>query len=517
MEKIFRIVTCGDVDSGKSTLFGRLLFNTGNIYKDQLEDIVRASGKYSAFDRIEYGYLFDGLMAERQQQITIDNAHRFFNIGNVRFHLIDCPGHRQYIRNFIVGCAEADCAVLVIDATKGIQEQTLRHYSYCKALGVGHVLFAVTKIDLVESRAVKELEAGICREFGTKEVLLTSAVENLRLEELERKLITLASAAAREKSWALFVQDNILTPGNRTVTGIETGVCDPSREVKVYPSAMPCRMSPGPCHTFLCDRNVDISRGSVITDAPVRVDSELSGHFVPFAEDMPSTLIFKIGTDAAYVKNLSSDRLVLRKAVAHAAIGDLKRLGYGILIDNTTKLTVGMFIVGDGGQRRYNGSRCYWFTGLSGAGKTTLARAFIDTFPIKPVLLDGDQVRSGANSDLTLSRADRDENVRRIAETAKLLVAQGHDVCVCSISKERAQRVAAREILGGSYVEIFVGSSDATRRRRDTKGFYRSGADVLDGYEQSDYPVITLSTDSATVAQSLRELTDKLKNNGTAS
>lgn len=515
MEKIFRIATCGDVDSGKSTLFGRLLFNTGNIYQDQMEDIVRASEKYSTFNRVEYGYLFDGLLAERQQQITIDNAHRFFNIGNVRFHLIDCPGHRQYIRNFIVGCAEADCAVLVIDATQGIQDQTTRHHRYCRLLGVKHVLFVVTKTDLVDGRAAEKLAGEIRATFGTDEVLLTSAVENHHLGQLESRLVELASAHT-DDSWALFVQDNILTPGNRAVTGIETGVCDPSRDVKAYPLGTPCRMSRALCHTFVCDRDVDISRGSVITDADLSVGSELSGYLVPFTDMMPETMLFKIGTDSAYVKSLSADRIVLRKQVVYADIPALKKLGYGILIDHATKLTVGMFII-ERAAPKQAGNRCYWFTGLHGAGKTTLAKAFIDTFALKPILLDGDDVRDGANRDLSLSREDRDENVRRIAETAKLLVAQGHDVCVCCISKDRGQREAARNILGDSYVEILVSSSDETRRSRDTKGLYSSGACVLDGYEPSLYPVVTVSTDSVTVQQSLNELTKSLKENGAAS
>lgn len=510
MEKIFRIVTCGDVDSGKSTLFGRLLFNTGNIYRDQLDDIVTASRKYSIFNRVEYGYLFDGLMAERQQQITIDNAHRFFNIGNVRFHLIDCPGHKQYVRNFIVGCAEADCAVLVVDATCGIQDQTMRHYEYCRLLCVAHVLFVVTKIDLVEAGRADALADEIRSVFGTDEVLQTSAVENRHLERLEHRLVEL-SVGGEEGAWALFVQDNILTPGNRAVTGIETGVCDPVRDVRVYPSGTVCRMNPAFCHTFTCDRDVDISRGSVITDVELSVGDELHGTLVPFVDELSDTLVFKIGTDSAYVKSLSADSIVLRKKVAYADVATLKRLGYGILIDNATKLTVGMFIIERSYGKARAGKRCYWFTGLHGAGKTTLAKAFIDTFPIKPVLLDGDDVRGGVNRDLSLDRAGRDENTRRIAEMAKLLVDQGHDVCVCCISKDRDQRVAAREILGESYVEVFVSSTDATRRARDTKGLYSSGADVLTCYEPSEYPVITIPTDGVTVEQSLNMLTNMVK------
>ncbi len=302
MEKIFKIALCGDAGFGKPVLFGG------------------------------------------QQQAVIANTRSFFNIGRVCCRLTDCPWHERYIRNFITSCAEADCTILVVDAVRGIQEQTFMQHRYCQLLDVP-VLFVVANTDMVDGDIAVALADEISVAFATSEILLTSNGDNAFVKALEHRLEELALTCTDDDKWALFVQDNILTPGNRAVTGIETGKCDPSREVMVYPSALPCRISPAINRTFTCDRDVAISRSSVISNVELSVGSELHGHLVSFADALPVTLLFKIGTDAAYVKSLSPDMIVLRKQVTYADPAALRKLGYGILIDNSTKLTVGMFII----------------------------------------------------------------------------------------------------------------------------------------------------------------------------
>ena len=149
MNKVFNLICCGSVDDGKSTLIGRILFDTNNVKKDQLEDALRASRRNGSKE-LEYSMLLDGLLSEREQQITIDSAHRFFDYEDVRFHILDCPGHEQYTKNMAIAAACADAAILVIDVTKGISPQTLRHLEICKLLNVKKVCCCLTKIDLLD-------------------------------------------------------------------------------------------------------------------------------------------------------------------------------------------------------------------------------------------------------------------------------------------------------------------------------------------------------------------------------
>ena len=187
MKRICNIVTCGDVDSGKSTLFGRLLYNTNNVYEDAKRDVEKASKKYSKNNRLEYGLLLDGLQDERQQQITIDIAHRYFNIKNTRFHLLDCPGHSQYTHNFVIAAAEADIAVLIIDSTKGIMPQTLINLELCKLLQVKNLIIAITKIDLSRASKVNDIESKILHtitDFANYRIIKTSAIKNINVDIL---------------------------------------------------------------------------------------------------------------------------------------------------------------------------------------------------------------------------------------------------------------------------------------------------------------------------------------------
>ena len=186
MKRFCNIVTCGDVDSGKSTLLGRLLYNTENIYEDQLIDIENSTKKYGFQNPIEYGLLFDGLLEERKQQITIDIAHRFFKLNNQRFHLFDCPGHAQYTHNFVIGAVEADIAILVIDSTRGLMPQTLKHLEICKLLKIEKILLVITKIDLVEEIKLEVLEKDITEKVldTNYEILKTSAIAHINIDKL---------------------------------------------------------------------------------------------------------------------------------------------------------------------------------------------------------------------------------------------------------------------------------------------------------------------------------------------
>lgn len=506
MEKIYKIVTCGDVDSGKSTLLGRILYNTGNIYDDQIEDIISASKKYSSDNRFEYGFLFDGLKSEREQQITIDIAHRFFNIKDIRFHLLDAPGHKQYTHNFVIGCLEADCAILMVDSTKGITEQTINHYNICKDLLVDDIIICVTKIDLVDSIKISKLKNEIHKLFSSSKIFLTSAIDNIATDDLINYIYNLALNKEDNEDFVFEIQSVIHAGKKRILHGIEFGT--QNKNLKIYPSEKSCSIEPEkniPV-TYKLNTNVDVGRGHIITNIELNKSHKLSGKFIKFDDNTHSSLLLKYGTSIHKVKILTDNSIELEDDIYFTSIDKSKRLGVGLLIDSKTKTNVGIFII----TKSKLSPKCFWFTGLSGSGKTTLAKKLIDSYSIKPILLDGDEVRSGINSDLDLSIEGRNENIRRIAQMTKLLVEQGHIVIVSCISKELGQRKLAKEIIGGSYLEIYVESSNETREIRDTKGLYKSGINLLSDYQQSDYETITVNTDFKNEFESFEELKTKI-------
>lgn len=515
MDRLCNIVTCGDVDSGKSTLFGRLLYNTNNIYEDQLADIENASKKYSAYNRFEYGLLFDGLLEERKQQITIDTAHRYFHLAGVRFHLLDCPGHPQYTHNFVISAAIADIAVLVVDSTKGLMPQTLVHYDICKTFKIKKVIIAITKTDLVELDKLNELENKIKAKTEDCIIVKTSAIENTNMDSFEQTLYKCATEITDDNSnFALCVQAVKRQEDRRLIQGISYGKLDKSKDVVVFPSNIVCQITKAENETYCLDREVDISRGFIITDLRLERSDALEGSFIKFKSDFSNTdLIFKYGTSVSKIKSVNKNRLELYENIYHSNIETFKDLGYGLVIDNKTKLNVGVFII-SGKNKNISQNHCYWFTGFSGSGKTTLAKKFIQNFAVKPIMLDGDDIRRTINYDLTISDEDRDTNVKKIANLANLFIEQGFNVIVSCISKDLRQREYAKNLLKGAYVEIFIEADEETRKSRDTKGLYKHNIKPLNNYEKSPWEYFTINTNNATVDKSYTELLEKLDNKG---
>lgn len=513
MKRICKIVTCGDVDSGKSTLLGRLLYNTGNIYEDQLIDIEKASKKYSLDNRFEYGLLFDGLLEERKQQITIDIAHRFFNLQDTRFHLFDCPGHSQYTHNFVIAAAEADIAVLVIDSTKGLMPQTFIHLDICKLFKIQHVILAVTKVDLADNNMLNSLEKDIREKIMGMDykIFKTSAIENINMDDFAQYLYeTSLSVKEDEEHFALCVQAVKKKENKRFYQVISFGKF--AEHLTVYPSKIACNLKKvqDAVDVFTMAENIDISRGFIITDLKLHSKKFINGRFVRFNNDFnPSNLIFKYGTAIYKVKSITQNSIEFFEEIDFCNIDEFKRLGYGLVIDNKTKLNAGVFVISDN-KNAETKNYCYWFTGYSGSGKTTLAKKLVENFAIKPILLDGDDIRKTINYNLTLSDTDRDENVKKIANLANLFIEQGFNVVVACISKDIRQRMYAKNLLKESYVEIFVEASDETRKQRDTKGLYKNNIKPLANYEFSCWDYITINTDNSDVDKSFVELLQKL-------
>ena len=150
-KELLRFITCGSVDDGKSTLIGRLLYDTKQIFDDQLSTLEADSKKHGTQgEGIDFALLVDGLSAEREQGITIDVAYRFFASEKRKFIVADTPGHEQYTRNMVTGASKADLAVLLVDARKGVLTQTRRHSYLEQLLGIRNFVVAVTKMDLVD-------------------------------------------------------------------------------------------------------------------------------------------------------------------------------------------------------------------------------------------------------------------------------------------------------------------------------------------------------------------------------
>src|SRR5438552_7242033 len=150
-KSLLRFITCGSVDDGKSTLIGRLLYESKVLFDDQLSALAGDSKKVGTQGaNLDFALLLDGLIAEREQGITIDVAYRFFSTERRKFIVADTPGHEQYTRNMVTGASTADAAILLIDARKGVLTQTRRHSYLASLLGIRHVLLAVNKMDLVD-------------------------------------------------------------------------------------------------------------------------------------------------------------------------------------------------------------------------------------------------------------------------------------------------------------------------------------------------------------------------------
>ena len=550
---LVRLITCGSVDDGKSTLIGRLLHDAGAVPEDQLAALRTPSGE------VDVSRLFDGLDAEREQGITIDVAYRHFETAGRRFILADTPGHPQYTRNMVTAASTADLAVLLVDARKGLLPQTRRHAYIVGLMGVRRVLLAVNKMDLVGwSRELFDEIAADARalagELGLTDLTvipvsgLTGANVVRRADDapwhdgptLLGWLEAADPAETAPRPFRLPVQwINRPDADFRGYAGrIADGVIRPGDRIAVLPSgrtttverivAMDGDLSeagPGQSVTLTLADHLDISRGDVLAaaEAPPPVADQFEIDLVWMADTplLPGrTYAVRLGTAAVTgqvtdirhkvnvetLEPLAARTLELNDiAVCHLHLdapltfepyADSRDLGGLILIDRQTNETVGAGLIRFALRRsanvqwqtldvgraeraalKHQKPLVLWFTGLSGAGKSTIAnlvdkRLFADgrhTF-----LLDGDNVRHGLNQDLGFTDADRVENIRRITEVARLMADAGLIVLVSAISPFAAERRMARERMApGEFVEIFVDAPLEVVEGRDVKGLYR--------------------------------------------
>ena len=577
-KSLLRLITCGSVDDGKSTLIGRLLYDSKMVFEDQMSALEADSKKVGTQGGdLDFALLVDGLAAEREQGITIDVAYRFFSTETRKFIVADTPGHEQYTRNMVTGASTADLAVVLIDARKGVLTQTRRHSFLVSLIGIRHVVLAVNKMDLVDwsREAFDSIVSDYCEfaaQVGIEDVTcipisglkgdnITAASENTPwyagptlMEHLET--VEIDEDRLKTQAFRLSVQwVNRPDLNFRGFAGqIASGSVRPGDRVRSLPSGKTSTVSrivtfdgdldeavAGQSVTLTLADEIDCSRGDVLAaaDSPPEVADQFETTIVWMADDellagrsywikIGSKLVSAQVTDIKHKINVNTleelagktlelneigvCNLSLDQPIAFDPYQGNRTLGGFILIDRMTNATVGAGMIRFALRRAHNihwqsldvskanraamkrqKAAVLWFTGLSGAGKSTIANLVEKRLLSEgrhTYLLDGDNVRHGLNKDLGFTEADRVENIRRVAEVARLMADAGLIVLVSFISPFRAERRMAREMMAeGEFLEVFIDTPLAEAEARDVKGLYKKArAGQLKNFTGIDSP-----------------------------
>ena len=582
-KELLRFITCGSVDDGKSTLIGRLLYESKQIFDDQLEALEHDSKRHGTQGKkIDFALLVDGLSAEREQGITIDVAYRFFSSEKRKFIVADTPGHEQYTRNMVTGASTADLAVLLVDARKGVLTQTRRHSYLAKLVGIRRFVLAVNKMDLVDydEGAFEAIVADYRAFAGRTGITDWTAipVSGLNGDNIMRRTdatgwydgptllehldtVPIDATADAQKALRMPVQwVNRPDQNFRGFSGqVASGSLRPGAEVRVLPSGRMTRVDrivtldgdldeavAGQSVTISFADEVDCSRGDVIAaaaDPPEAADQfeativwmadeELlpgRGYWMKLGTQLVTAMVHEpkyeinvntlehlaaktLGLNGIGVASIATDREIVFEPYAVEGSSPNKALGGFILIDKLTNATVGCGMIHFALRRALNIHRQHldvsrethahlkgqkpavlWFTGLSGAGKSTIANLVEKKLAARgrhTFLLDGDNVRHGLNRDLGFTEADRIENIRRVGEVARLMSDAGLIVLTAFISPFRAERQMVRQMIPeGEFFEIFIDTPLAEAEKRDVKGLYaKARAGELKNFTGIDSP-----------------------------
>ncbi|MFH1804872.1 MAG: sulfate adenylyltransferase subunit CysN [Pseudomonadota bacterium] len=609
-KSLLRFITCGSVDDGKSTLIGRLLWDSKLIFEDQLAALEADSRKVGTQGgEIDFALLLDGLQAEREQGITIDVAYRFFSTDKRKFIVADTPGHEQYTRNMATGASTADVAVILIDARKGILTQTRRHSFITSLLGIRHVVLAVNKMDLIDYDQ-GTFDAIVAEYHAFAGQLNYSSITAIPLSALRGDNILANSPnipwydgpalmayletvqveqESIEKPFRLPVQwvnrpnldfrgfsgtvaSGVVRPGDDIVV-TASGQTSKVRDIVTFDGNLDQAIA-GQAITLTLEDEIDISRGDVLAHADAKPDfaDQFEAQIIWMHEDhlLPGRpYLIKMGaqisnaqiSDLKYKVNVNTLEHVAGKTLELNEVGianiatdralafdpylENRHSGRFIIIDRYTNATVGAGMVNHSLRRATNikwqemdinkGARAFqkgqkpavlWFTGLSGAGKSTIANLVekkLHALGKHTYTLDGDNVRHGLNKDLGFTDADRVENIRRVAETAKLFVDAGMITLVSFISPFRSERQLARGLLEpGEFIEVFVDTPLEICEQRDVKGLYKKARDgqianftgIDSPYEKPQNAEITVNTTSQSAEAAAERVVAKLEEFG---
>ena len=619
---MLRFTTAGSVDDGKSTLIGRLLYDTKSIFEDQLEAVDGASRRRGEA-YLNLALLTDGLRAEREQNITIDVAYRYFATPKRKFIISDTPGHVQYTRNMVTGASTAELAIVLVDARKGVLTQSKRHGVIASLLRIPHIVVAVNKMDLVEyDQTVFEQIVEEYRTFARK--LEISDITFIPISALKgdnvvhhgdnmpwydgatllHHLENVNIGGAQNLIDFRFPVQYVIRPHQdfRGFAGrVASGTLSAGEEVVVLPSGHGSRIrsietpegaidvaAAGESIVLTLEDEVDVSRGDMLVrrmnvpNVGTRFEATLCWmaetpldpgtqyvlmHTTRQVRAFVSRIAYRIDVDTLHrdevgtlgLNDIGRVEITCAAPIFFDSYQQNQATGSFILIDPFTNVTVGAGMIRDvrtaeelfreagatlttvspgavwanwnipraeREARTGHGAAVLWFTGLSGAGKSTIARQLerrLFELGCQTMLLDGDQLRHGLCGDLDFSPEDRAENIRRAGETARLFYEQGSLVLCAFVSPYRAGRDHARSLIDeGRFLEIHVDCSLTELRRRDPKGLYagseRGETQGLTGvtapYEIPEAPELALDTAATTPDQAVALIIARLRAGG---
>ena len=601
---LLKFLTCGSVDDGKSTLIGHMLYDAKLIFADQAQSLALDSRTGSAEGKIDYSLLLDGLMAEREQGITIDVAYRYFSTEKRSFIVADSPGHEEYTRNMAVGASFADLAVILVDASRGVLTQTRRHTRICSLMGIRDFVFAVNKMDLIlyNRKQFDQISAEIKKmtaEFLINSITMipVSATEGDNVTQNSGNMIwyhgkpllryledITVNETKKSDAFCMPVQ-RICRPNHnfRGIQGqIESGSISEGDEVTVLPSGEKAHVQQILCGfrqlqqaetgqpvTLQLDREIDVSRGCVLAEKESCHIGNLIAATLLWMDELPlvagKNYLIKCGTrmlpatvqniryktdvntgeqiaaDTIFKNEIVYCEILTAEKIVFTTFENNRELGGLLLIDRISNQTAACGIVEKALNRTNQLSwqkmditreirshqknqmpMTLWFTGLSGAGKSTIANALekrLVEMGKHTMLLDGDNIRLGLNNDLGFEQQDRIENIRRVAEVAKLMNDAGLIVLTAFISPYESDRESAREIIGTDFLEIYISTPLEECERRDTKGLYKKArlgeisdfTGISSPYEIPEKPDLILDTTKRTIQETVEDMIEKLQ------
>jgi len=599
--ELLRFITCGSVDDGKSTLIGRMLYESQMIFDDQVASLKNDSKKYGTQgEDIDFALLVDGLSAEREQGITIDVAYRFFSSSKRKFIVADTPGHEQYTRNMATGASTADLAILLVDARNGILTQTKRHSFIVSLLGIKNIVLAINKMDLIDyDRNVYENLTSEYKLFSKKlnfEKIQSIPISALKGDNIHKKskymkwyndktlfdyLETTKTKIKSSDSFVLPVQSvNRPNLNFRGYSGtIAEGKIRKGDELISLPSNQKAKIKGifvgekslktaglRQSITLTIDKEIDTSRGDVLCSKNSSIDmaDQFSMNVIWMSEDKGftgrtylakihnistsikimnikkiydvNTLKFNAGNELK-LNDVAEISISFNKAVPFSKFEENKILGSLIIIDPINNQTIGMGMINFSLRRskniqlqnltinknlreKINGHKgqVLWMTGLSGSGKSTIANELekkLYSQGKKTYILDGDNIRHGLNKDLGFTDKDRVENIRRVAEVARLMCDAGLIVITAFISPFRLEREMARSLFDkNDFKEIYISTPLKVVEKRDPKGLYKkarqgkipnfTGIDSI--YEKPKNPELEIDTSKVSLSETVKKI-----------
>jgi len=599
--ELLRFITCGSVDDGKSTLIGRMLYESQMIFDDQVASLKKDSKQHGTQgEDIDFALLVDGLSAEREQGITIDVAYRFFSSSKRKFIVADTPGHEQYTRNMATGASTADLAILLIDARNGVMTQTKRHSFIVSLLGIKNVVLAINKMDLVkyDQKIFKKIEKDYLA-FAKK--LNFTNIQSIPMSALKGDNVYQKSKSMKwytgktlfdyletvdvKKSIArhfLFPVQRVNRPNLdfRGYSGtIASGSIKVGEEIITSSSRQKAKVKEiylghdslksanfNKSITITLNKEIDISRGDVLCkkDSLIETADQFNINIIWMSDEKcypGRTYLTKIHNTSTSMKVLEIKKLYnintlehqpgkelelndvaevtisLNKSIPFTHYNENKNLGALIVIDPLNNQTIGVGMINFALRRaqnihlqslsitkelreKINGHKgqVLWLTGLSGSGKSTIANALekeLYTQGKKTYILDGDNVRHGLNKDLGFTDKDRIENIRRVAEVAKLMCDAGLIVITAFISPFRSEREMARSLFQeNDFKEIYISTPLKVAEKRDPKGLYKKARQgkipnftgIDSPYEIPTKPDLEINTSKITIEESVQKI-----------